>query len=582
MAPFCYRNTSWYPRDTWTTTVTFTYAIFTTAGGQYVDSGYRVKGTADVPYVGTSTFRCTVAKVTAEAPTQQFQCNYWFGTDHTADQVVVRFVVNRVVTPPAGAPTVYFLGDSYTAGFGFCGYENPGNTDLACGPNQQTADDWKFGNNSLDYCDPPTPVNDQCSNDNDNGAPWTAGAWTPGPAEPSTAYPYVIAGQQAPTDSAYVEDWAMTGSTPANWDPMTGGAFGNQLAQIKNAYVVMTLGGNPLLDDYLNIDLSGIPIKDGTCANTVTFTSTLALAATAAVACGAEQWAAITQGPHLLDVYETLLRNGNHVLVMGYPEACPWSFGNWQPNGHLFDGPSSGNACSSETAYVITGGGARVSQWDQAVAVGNWLDDAIQQVVTQAGQATGDGADIAYAAPSPTWATHQHTDPTSWFYPNDTWIHPNTTGHQEMAATATAAMCQDFGHWCDGPDGQPAWGDAGGYRLAGADGGVFAFGDTGFSGSMGGKLLAEPIVGMAATPDGNGYWLAASDGGVFAFGDARFFGSMGGKPLAEPIVGVDATADGGGYRIVAADGGVFAFGNAAFDGSLGGTRLSQPVVGITS
>ena len=33
---------------------------------------------------------------------------------------------------------------------------------------------------------------------------------------------------------------------------------------------------------------------------------------------------------------------------------------------------------------------------------------------------------------------------------------------------------------------------------------------------------------MAATPDGRGYWLVASDGGIFAFGDAPFHGSMGG------------------------------------------------------
>ena len=34
------------------------------------------------------------------------------------------------------------------------------------------------------------------------------------------------------------------------------------------------------------------------------------------------------------------------------------------------------------------------------------------------------------------------------------------------------------------------------------------------------------MVGIAATPDGHGYWLAASDGGVFAFGDAPFDGSL--------------------------------------------------------
>ena len=39
----------------------------------------------------------------------------------------------------------------------------------------------------------------------------------------------------------------------------------------------------------------------------------------------------------------------------------------------------------------------------------------------------------------------------------------------------------------------------------------------------------------AELPDGGGYWLAASDGGVFAFGDAGFYGSIPGLgyPLPE-------------------------------------------------
>ena len=47
---------------------------------------------------------------------------------------------------------------------------------------------------------------------------------------------------------------------------------------------------------------------------------------------------------------------------------------------------------------------------------------------------------------------------------------------------------------------------------------------------MGGEPLNAPIVGFAATADGGGYWEVASDGGVFAFGNARFSGSMGGNP----------------------------------------------------
>ena len=49
-----------------------------------------------------------------------------------------------------------------------------------------------------------------------------------------------------------------------------------------------------------------------------------------------------------------------------------------------------------------------------------------------------------------------------------------------------------------------------------SDGGIFAFGDAGFFGSMGGKPLNKPIVGIASTPDGQGYWEVASDGGIFS------------------------------------------------------------------
>jgi ribosomal protein L24E len=78
---------------------------------------------------------------------------------------------------------------------------------------------------------------------------------------------------------------------------------------------------------------------------------------------------------------------------------------------------------------------------------------------------------------------------------------------------------------------------------------------------------------MAPTSSGNGYWLVASDGGIFAFGDAGFHGSMGGAPLNQPIVGMAATRDGNGYWLVASDGGIFAFGDAGFHGSMAGTPL---------
>jgi hypothetical protein len=119
-----------------------------------------------------------------------------------------------------------------------------------------------------------------------------------------------------------------------------------------------------------------------------------------------------------------------------------------------------------------------------------------------------------------------------------------------------------------------------GYWLTAADGGVFSYGAARFSGSMGGKHLNAPVVGIAATTDDGGYWLVASDGGVFSFGDARFSGSMGGRHLNAPVVGIAATADDGGYWLVASDGGVFSFGDARFSGSMGGRHLNAPVVGI--
>ena len=121
-----------------------------------------------------------------------------------------------------------------------------------------------------------------------------------------------------------------------------------------------------------------------------------------------------------------------------------------------------------------------------------------------------------------------------------------------------------------------------GYWTVAADGGIFAFGDAPFLGSMGGRRLNSPIVGMASTPSGRGYWMVAGDGGVFAFGDARFFGSMGGRPLNRPIVGMAATPSGNGYWLVASDGGVFAFGDAAFLGSMGGRPLNSPILSIAA
>jgi hypothetical protein len=123
--------------------------------------------------------------------------------------------------------------------------------------------------------------------------------------------------------------------------------------------------------------------------------------------------------------------------------------------------------------------------------------------------------------------------------------------------------------------------DGNGYWMLSSDGGIYAYGDAAFYGSMGGQRLNAPVVGIASTSDGRGYWLVASDGGIFAFGDAVFLGSRGGQPLNKPIVGMAGDPGGGGYWLVASDGGIFSYGGAPFFGSTGSMRLNKPIVGMT-
>jgi hypothetical protein len=113
--------------------------------------------------------------------------------------------------------------------------------------------------------------------------------------------------------------------------------------------------------------------------------------------------------------------------------------------------------------------------------------------------------------------------------------------------------------------------------MVASDGGIFAFGDAVFSGSMGGRQLNRPVMSMAPDPDGAGYWLVASDGGIFAF-DAPFYGSTGNLKLSKPISGM--VPGSAGYLMVAEDGGIFAFGDVPFHGSLGADPPPDPIVAV--
>jgi ribosomal protein L24E len=170
---------------------------------------------------------------------------------------------------------------------------------------------------------------------------------------------------------------------------------------------------------------------------------------------------------------------------------------------------------------------------------------------------------------------------------------PADAGSARASVAAAATTSQKFGDAVDYGSmrgkalAQPVVGMAPtktgkGYWLVARDGGIFSFGDATFFGSTGAIRLNQPIVGITASPTGKGYWFVAADGGIFSFGDAAFRGSTGAIKLNKPIVGMAATPTGKGYWLVASDGGIFTFGDAVYRGSAGGLRLSQPIAGMTA
>ena len=384
-----------------------------------------------------------------------------------ATAFAVSGLVTLVLTSSALAaspPNVYFIGDSVTAGFGYCGTEGGANSSsITCKSNQPFADAWKFGDNSLSDCEPPDPANDRCSNNNDKGAPWNAPAWAPGPTAPTVAYSYVIAAEQGGAAKAPIYNWAVTGSTPANWD--TNGFLHGHLEAIKNSYVVMTLGANPLLSYYLKVKGLGISLLNGKCADSTVvgsfFTGYKAAQLNGGefgvLKCFNDNWSSLDQTRHLVSIYKSLIQQGDHVLVVGYPPTCPWSFGNFQPEANLEDGPSKGHACTTQKYPEWHGPhGKDITQFEQAVALGDDANSKLQAAVAEAGKSAPAGQKvIAYAAPDKAaWEQHEPWSSDSWVFKNDTWVHPSVAGHRALARTVVGAMCADFQHWCGNP---PRW-----------------------------------------------------------------------------------------------------------------------------
>jgi CHAP domain len=97
-----------------------------------------------------------------------------------------------------------------------------------------------------------------------------------------------------------------------------------------------------------------------------------------------------------------------------------------------------------------------------------------------------------------------------------------------------------------------------GFVVARPDGAVDSFGNAPNYGSMAGKKMNAPIVGIALTPSGKGYWLLGEDGGVFTFGDALYKGPLPkyliqwkiGLGTQSPLIGIRRGDTNGDYTIV--------------------------------
>ena len=172
-------------------------------------------------------------------------------------------------------------------------------------------------------------------------------------------------------------------------------------------------------------------------------------------------------------------------------------------------------------AFDGSAGGTQLNRpvvpWRRPDGRGYWLVAADGGIFT-----FGDAVLRLDRRPAPQQARRGHggdaerAGATGWWRPTAGSSPSATPGSTARPGPSLSARRRHGGH----ADGQ-------GYWLVASDGGIFAFGDAGFFGSMGHQRLNKPIVGMAATPDGKGYWLVASDGGIFAFGNAAFFGSRG-------------------------------------------------------
>jgi hypothetical protein len=115
---------------------------------------------------------------------------------------------------------------------------------------------------------------------------------------------------------------------------------------------------------------------------------------------------------------------------------------------------------------------------------------------------------------------------------------------------------------------------------------VFAFGDAGFYGSLGGTPPSSPVVNVAPSVDGAGYWMLEANGTVKSFGDAPVAqpgnASPGIAAANSPMTAMVPDISGQGFVVVDRTGQAFSFGDAPYFGDVAGTvnGYTGHVVGV--
>jgi len=303
------------------------------------------------------------------------------------------------------------LGDSATAAYGFLTDGTP----------------MTFGQ-FLEGCIPLAQPNNRCSSNSPNGVGSTGPVgWSDdfGLAN-NVAWPAQFANNRGLTGTGQFENWAVTGSVPADWD--TGGYLNSTLESIVDDnpdLTVMTLGANPLLDTFLR----GAGIK---CAFTLTDAQLRA--------CIQRFITSVGLIPHLRSVIALLLAApDNRVVVSLYHLAVPAStVFSARSIGILFD---TFNANITQAVQGVSGFGTRVflmspPHFNVGRAPGNSICVGKSFLVDGPSRQSQATQDKLALDPFLNFCG----SPISWIISADTGIHPNVLGHAQFAAALSQVV----------------------------------------------------------------------------------------------------------------------------------------------